>query len=55
MKSAYVDLFGKIGGGRFVRFDHKFSNSPISTLNVDASNIQVHVCPYGVLERMMKK
>jgi hypothetical protein len=51
MKSAYVDLFGKTGGGGgFVRFDHKFSNSPISTLNVDASNIQVHVCPYGVLE-----
>jgi hypothetical protein len=48
-------FFREDWGEGFVKFDHKFSNSPISTLSVDASNIQVPVCPYGVLEIMMKK
>jgi hypothetical protein len=38
MKNGFEELFGKSGGERSAIFERRFSNSPISTLNVDALN-----------------
>lgn len=56
MKSGFEELFRKNGDERSAIFERKFSNSPLSTLNVDALDKQlVAMCPYDVSERVMTK
>jgi hypothetical protein len=46
MKNGFEELFGKSGGERSAIFEHRFLNSPLSTLNVDALDKQlVAMCP----------
>jgi hypothetical protein len=56
MKNGFEELFGKSGGERSTIFECRFSNSPLSTFNVDALNKQlVAMCQYDVSKRVMTK